>query len=43
MSFPDGEKYVGQWKDGERNGRGSLAFTDGKIEKGIWKNGKLVK
>lgn len=36
-------KYVGQWKNGKYEGKGS--FTDGKGGKqiGIWSNGELVK
>ena len=37
-----GDKYVGEWKDGKRNGQGTGISTDGTIKKGIWKNGELI-
>ncbi len=38
-----GDKYVGEFKDGKYNGQGTLKDFDGEIEKGIWKNGLLIK
>ena len=29
-TWPDGEKYVGKWKDGGRNGQGTLTLADGR-------------
>ena len=43
FTFANGEKYVGEWKNNEMHGQGSLTSPDGKIEKGIFKNGKLTK
>ena len=43
VTFPDGSKYVGEHKDGERHGQGTLTYTDGRVKKGIWKDGKLFK
>ena len=40
--FSDGNKYVGEHKDGKRDGQGTFTYADGKIEKGIWKNNKLI-
>jgi len=37
------KKYIGQFKNSQFNGQGTLTWADGKIEKGIWKNGKLIK
>jgi len=31
-TYPDGDKYVGEWKDGERNGQGIFTFGKGKHE-----------
>ena len=31
-TFPDGDKYVGEWKDGVRNGQGIFTFGKGKHE-----------
>ena len=42
-TWPDGDKYVGEFEDGVMHGQGSLIYANGKIKKGIWKNGKLVK
>ena len=37
-----GAKYDGQFKRGFKHGKGKLTLPDGKIENGIWKNGKLA-
>jgi hypothetical protein len=42
LTFPDGAKYIGEWRDGIMNGQGSLTSADGKVKKGIWKNGQIV-
>ena len=45
-TFPTGSKYVGEWKDGVRNGQGtytqygSLLYPDGRKYVGEYKNGK---
>jgi hypothetical protein len=38
-----GDKYVGEFKDNERHGQGTYTFADGRVKKGTWENGKLVK
>ena len=39
-----GRKYIGELnKDGLFHGKGTLTHPDGKIEKGIWENAKLIK
>ena len=39
-----GRKYIGELnKDGLFHGKGTLTHPDGKIEKGIWENCKLIK
>ena len=43
LIYPDGRKYVGGWKDGERNGQGTftIIFRDFGIKYvGEWKDGK---
>ena len=40
--FPDGAKYVGEFKDGKPHGQGTMTYADGTVEKGIWKDGELV-
>ncbi|MDR0531380.1 MAG: hypothetical protein LBG83_04870 [Oscillospiraceae bacterium] len=37
--FPDEEKYVGQWKQGQRHGRGKMIWTHGAYT-GEWQNDK---
>ena len=37
-NFPDGEKYVGEWKDNEKNGIGTYTFPDGEKFVGEYKN-----
>ena len=38
-----GEKYVGEFLKGKRSGLGSHTFTNGDVDYGIWKRGKLIK
>ena len=40
LTFPDGNKYEGEWKDGERNGRGTYTYNDGNQYIGDFKSGK---
>ena len=28
-TYPNGEKYVGEWKDGEQNGQGTYTYPNG--------------
>ena len=39
-TYPNGEKYVGEFKNGIQNGQGTLTFPNGKKFKGKWKDGK---
>ena len=41
-TFANGDKYVGEWKDGKQHGQGTFTGTDGTVMKGIWENGELV-
>ena len=38
----DGDKYIGEWKDGKENGQGTYTFANGTVDKGIWKNNQLI-
>ena len=38
--FLVGKKYIGEWKDGEKNGKGITSFSNGNEYIGEWKNGK---
>ena len=39
-TFASGSKYVGEFKDGKRNGQGTATFADGEKYVGEWKDGK---
>lgn len=39
--YPDGSKYVGQWKDNKQNGQGIYTWPDGSKYVGQFKNGKM--
>ena len=41
-TYANGNKYVGEYKDGKRNGLGTYTFANGTVDKGIWKNNKLI-
>ena len=41
-TFSNGDKYVGEFKDGKKHGQGTATAVDGKIKKGIWENDELV-
>jgi hypothetical protein len=34
---------VGDFKDDKYNGQGTYTFSDGRVERGIWKNNKFDK
>ena len=40
-TYPNGAKYVGQFKDGKVHGHGTYTNTDGSIAEGLWENGKF--
>ncbi len=42
LTFPDGAKYAGEFKDGKPHGKGTVTLVDGRVLKGIWSNGKRV-
>jgi len=39
-TYPDGTKYVGEYKDGKRHGQGTFTHTDGGKFVGEWKDGR---
>ena len=39
LTSPDGEKYVGEFKDGEFHGIGTYTFSDGRKYEGECKGG----
>jgi len=40
MTYPDGHKYVGEWKNGKYNGQGTSTYPDGGKYVGELKDGK---
>jgi len=34
--------YVGQFKTGQMDGHGKMTYPDGKVEEGLWKDGKFL-
>ncbi len=39
QTFPNGNKYVGEWESGKYNGQGTFTWGDGAHYVGEWKNG----
>ena len=39
-TYPLGEKYEGEWKNGEYHGQGTFTLPDGEKYEGEWKNGE---
>jgi hypothetical protein len=39
FSWPDGNRYEGEYTNGMKDGKGTFFFSNGKIFKGRWKNG----
>ena len=37
MTFANGDKYVGEFKDHKADGQGTRTFSNGRIERGTWK------
>ena len=40
MKFINNELYQGEWKGGEKHGRGIYRFENGDVYDGTWENGK---
>ena len=40
-TFANGDKYVGDIKNGKWNGQGTYTFSNGSKHVGIWENNKL--
>ena len=39
-TWPNGEKYVGEWENGERHGYGKFSYFDGDVYVGEWRLGQ---
>jgi len=42
MTWPDGRKYVGQFRDGKMNGVGKMTYPNGKVEDGSWQEDRFL-
>jgi len=40
LTYPDGGKYVGEWKNGKKNGQGTFTDPYGNKYEGEYENGK---
>ena len=40
MTYPNGTKYEGGWKDGTYHGQGTMTYSNGDTYEGEWKDGK---
>ena len=41
LTLPNGEKYVGQFKDGKRHGQGTVTIPNGSKYEGEWKDNEF--
>ncbi len=41
-THPNGQKYVGEWKDDKFHGQGTYTYADGTVEQGTWRDGEFV-
>ena len=41
LTYSDGDKYVGEWKDGQKNGQGTYTWSNGNKYVGEYKDGKI--
>jgi len=40
--FLDGSIYIGQFSEHSANGKGIRTYTDGRVEKGLWKDNEFL-
>jgi hypothetical protein len=41
--WPDGRKYIGEWKNGKQDGRGTFLAQNGQQREGEWSQGKRTR
>ena len=39
--FANGDKYIGQWREGKQHGTGKLIYANGDIFEGKWNNDRI--
>ncbi len=42
LDLPNGKRFTGEFIGGKRHGQGVLKHPDGRIERGLWKDDKIV-
>jgi len=42
MDFANGDKHIGGFREGKKNGHGTSIFADGTKRIGVWADGKLL-
>ena len=40
--WPSGAVYVGEFRNGDRHGKGTHTYPNGQVDQGIWKNNDFV-
>jgi len=42
INYANGDVYVGEYRDDQRNGQGTFTFADGGVLNGIWRDDELI-
>ena len=42
ITWDNGDKYVGAWKDDKKHGQGTITYANGKKERGYYVNDEYV-
>ncbi len=40
--YPDGKKYIGEWKNNKKHGKGTMIYSNGNKKVGYWQNDKYA-
>ena len=43
LTYSDGDKYEGEWKDGQKHGNGIMDWGNGEVDEGEWEDGILIR
>ena len=38
----NGDRYVGEWSEGNYHGNGTLTYPDGRVKSGKWENARFL-